>query len=177
MGESPGIKEKIIDLYGKPEILFFGPDEGTADMMDWASQHARQRGAYFWKAFTTGKSQSLGGIPHDVFGMTTRSVHQYILGVYRKLGLKEESCTKLQTGGPDGDLGSNEIKISKDKTIAILDGSGVLYDPMGLNREELVRLATKRQMISHFDSSLLGSKGFRVLVDETNVRLPGIFFF
>lgn len=36
-GQSPGIKEKIIDLYGKPEILFFGPDEGTADMMDWAS--------------------------------------------------------------------------------------------------------------------------------------------
>lgn len=87
-GESPGIKEKIIDLYGKPEILFFGPDEGTADMMDWASQHARRRGAYFWKAFTTGKSQSIGGIPHDVFGMTTRSVHQYVLGVYRKLGLK-----------------------------------------------------------------------------------------
>lgn len=35
----------------------------------------------------------------------------------------------VQTGGPDGDLGSNEIKISKDKTIAIVDGSGVLYDP------------------------------------------------
>jgi glutamate dehydrogenase len=28
--------------------------------------------------------------------------------------------TKLQTGGPDGDLGSNEIKISKDKTIGTL---------------------------------------------------------
>lgn len=26
-----------MDLYGKPEILFFGPDEGTADMMDWAA--------------------------------------------------------------------------------------------------------------------------------------------
>ena len=25
-GQSPGIKEKIVDLYGKPEILFFGPD-------------------------------------------------------------------------------------------------------------------------------------------------------
>jgi glutamate dehydrogenase len=35
VGESPGIKEKIVDLYNKPEILFFGPDEGTADMMDW----------------------------------------------------------------------------------------------------------------------------------------------
>jgi glutamate dehydrogenase len=35
--------DNIVDLYGKPEILFFGPDEGTADMMDWASQHARKR--------------------------------------------------------------------------------------------------------------------------------------
>lgn len=58
----------------------------------------------------------IGGIPHDIFGMTTRSVHQYVVGIYRKLGLKEENCTKMQTGGPDGDLGSNEIKISKDKT-------------------------------------------------------------
>ena len=96
----------------------------------------------------------------------------------------------MQTGGPDGDLGSNEIKISKDKTIGeyilifsskktyfvvvgIVDGSGVLYDPAGLNREELLRLATKRLMVSHFDVSLLSPNGFRVLVDETFVRLPG----
>ncbi|KAJ3183114.1 NAD-dependent glutamate dehydrogenase [Geranomyces variabilis] len=171
-GESPGMKEKIVDLYGKPEILFFGPDEGTADYMDWASQHARKRGASFWKAFTTGKSQSIGGIPHDTFGMTTRSVHQYVLGIYRKLNIKEENCHKLQTGGPDGDLGSNEIKISKDRTTAIVDGSGVLYDPEGINREELLRLATKRLMISQFDTSKLGSKGFRILVDESNVKLP-----
>ena len=26
---------QIKDLYGAEEILFFGPDEGTADMMDW----------------------------------------------------------------------------------------------------------------------------------------------
>ena len=36
-GQSPGIKERIVDLYGKPELLFFGPDEGTADMRDWAA--------------------------------------------------------------------------------------------------------------------------------------------
>lgn len=33
-------------------------------MMDWASQRAKERSATFWKAFTTGKSRSLGGIPH-----------------------------------------------------------------------------------------------------------------
>ncbi|KAI9338539.1 Glutamate/Leucine/Phenylalanine/Valine dehydrogenase-domain-containing protein [Obelidium mucronatum] len=171
-GESPGIKEKIVDKYGRPEILFFGPDEGTADYMDWASQHARKRGASFWKAFTTGKSQSLGGIPHDLYGMTTRSVHQYVIGIYRKLGLKEENITKMQTGGPDGDLGSNEIKISKDRTIGIVDGSGVLCDPEGIHREEMLRLATSRLMVNHFDVSKLSKKGFRVLVDEVNVKLP-----
>ena len=36
-GHTPGIKEKLVDLYGKAELLFFGPDEGTADLMDWAA--------------------------------------------------------------------------------------------------------------------------------------------
>lgn len=171
-GTTMGIKEPLVDLTGKPEILFFGPDEGTADYMDWASQHARSRNASFWKAFTTGKSQSLGGIPHDTYGMTTRSVHQYVLGIYRTFGLNEEECTKVQTGGPDGDLGSNEIKISKDKTVAIVDGSGVLYDPAGLDRQELLRLANARLMINNFDVSKLSPQGFRVLVDENNATLP-----
>lgn len=159
LGHTPGIKDRIVDHYGKPEILFFGPDEGTADFMDWASAHARRRGATFWKAFTTGKSQSLGGIPHDVFGMTTRSIHRYVTGIYAKLGLKESECTKFQTGGPDGDLGSNEIKISCDRTIAIVDGSGVIYDPSGLDRQELLLLASKRRMIANFDLSKLGTLG------------------
>lgn len=163
---------KIVDLYGQREILFFGPDEGTADFMDWASTHARKRNVPFWKAFTTGKSQSLGGIPHDLFGMTTHSIHQYTTGIYRKLGLKEEECRKFQTGGPDGDLGSNEIKISKDRTIAIVDGSGVIYDSDGLNRTELLHLAQKRQMICNFNTEKLGVNGFRVLIDERDVILP-----
>ncbi|KAJ2302080.1 NAD-dependent glutamate dehydrogenase, partial [Coemansia sp. RSA 2702] len=171
-GETPGIKNRLVDRLGRNEILFFGPDEGTAGYMDWASQHARKRGAPFWKAFTTGKSQTLGGIPHDTYGMTTRSVHQYVLGIIRQLGLDESACTKLQTGGPDGDLGSNEIKISHDRTTAIVDGSGVLYDPQGIDRTELERLAGERLMIQHFDSAKLGPQGFRVLVDDFQVTLP-----
>jgi glutamate dehydrogenase len=48
--------------------------------------------------------------------MTSLSVRQYIIGIYRELGLDEKNITKVQTGGPDGDLGSNEILLSKDKT-------------------------------------------------------------
>ena len=108
--------------------------------------------------------------------MTTRSVHQYVLGIYRKLGLEESEVTKAQTGGPDGDLGSNEILISSDKTTSIVDGSGVIYDPLGLDRAELSRLAVGRKMINNFQISKLSPKGFRVLIDENNVTLPGICY-
>ncbi|EJD34372.1 NAD-dependent glutamate dehydrogenase [Auricularia subglabra TFB-10046 SS5] len=173
-GQTPGIKEPIVDLYGKPEILFLGPDEGTADLMDWAAIHARERGATaWWKSFTTGKSAAkLGGVPHDTYGMTSLSVRQYVLGIYKHLGLREKDVTKVQTGGPDGDLGSNEILLSNDKTVAVIDGSGVLADPAGLDREELRRLARKRVMVSHFDKSKLSKDGYLVLVEDQDVKLP-----
>jgi len=75
--------------------------------MEWAALYARQRGYPYWKAFTTGKPPILGGIPHDTYGMTTRSVHQFVLGVLAQEGVEESEVRKLQIGGPDGDLGSN----------------------------------------------------------------------
>ena len=169
---SPGIKDPIVDLLGHEEILFMGPDENTANLVDWATEHARARGAPWWKSFFTGKSPKLGGIPHDEYGMTTLSVREYVLGIYRKLNLDETKIRKLQTGGPDGDLGSNEILLGREKYTAIVDGSGVLVDPEGLHRDELLRLAKKRVMISDYDIKLLSPQGYRVLVDETNITLP-----
>lgn len=169
---SPGIKDPIVDLHGQPEILFMGPDENTADLVNWATEHARKRGAPWWKSFFTGKSPKLGGIPHDTYGMTTLSVREYVKGIYRKLNLQPDTVRKLQTGGPDGDLGSNEILLSNEKYTAIVDGSGVLVDPQGINKTELLRLAKKRAMISEFEKSLLSADGYRVLVDDANVTLP-----
>jgi glutamate dehydrogenase len=170
--QSPGIKDPIVDLYGKEEILFMGPDENTADLVDWATEHARFRGAPFWKSFFTGKSPRLGGVPHDRYGMTTLSVREYVSGIYRKLNLDPSKVAKLQTGGPDGDLGSNEILLGNERYCAIVDGSGVICDPRGLDRDELVRLAKKRAMISEFEISKLSKEGYRVLVEESNIRLP-----
>jgi glutamate dehydrogenase len=140
--------------------------------MDLGALRANHRGYEYWKALTTGKSPRLGGIPHDTYGMTTTSVHQMVLGLLRETKTPEESVTKFQTGGPDGDLGSNEILMSKDKTIGIVDGSGVLYDPVGLDRGELTRLAKNRIMCENFDRQKLGPKGFLVKINEKNVTLP-----
>lgn len=171
-GVTPGIKEAIVDLYGHEEILFMGPDENTANLVNWATEHARQRGAPWWKSFFTGKSPTLGGIPHDEYGMTSLSVREFVKGIYRKLNIDERTVTKIQTGGPDGDLGSNEILRSHEKYVAIVDGSGVIYDPNGLDRTELTRLAKARQMISGYDVSGLSPQGYRVLVDDKDITLP-----
>jgi glutamate dehydrogenase len=140
--------------------------------MDLGAKRAERRGYQFWKALTTGKSTKLGGIPHDTYGMTTNSVHQYGIRLLEELGIREEDCTKVQTGGPDGDLGSNEILISKDKTIGIVDGSGVLYDPNGLDRTELKRLAENRVPICNFHKGKLSEQGFMVLINDLDVTLP-----
>jgi len=164
--------ESIVDYYKLGVILFLGPDEGTAGLMDWASQRARILEYPYWKAFATGKTVEMGGIPHDLYGMTTNSVHQYVLKILDKAGLEEKNVTKVMTGGPDGDLGSNEILISKDKILAIIDGSGVLYDPKGIDRKELERLARKRLTIKNFSRGLLSPRGFLVTLKDRSIILP-----
>lgn len=169
----PGSKEQWVDLYNKPEILFLGPDEGTAPYTDWATLHARARGAPWWKSFLTGKLPQLGGIPHDEYGMTTLSVRAYVNKIYEKLGVDNAKVRKFQTGGPDGDLGSNEILLSRDEVyVGLVDGSGVIADPNGLDKTELRRLAKERKMIEHYDRSLLSKDGYVVLVDDMDVKLP-----
>ena len=159
--------EEMKDYYGKKEILFMGPDERTAGLMGWAALYAKRRKYNFWKA-------SILKVLVDkvLYGMTTIGIHEYVLGVLEKLNLREDQITKVQTGGPDGDLGSNEIKISKDKTLVIIDGSGVLFDPEGLRREELIRLADKRAMAEEFNTKLLSPKGFFVSVNDKEITLP-----
>jgi glutamate dehydrogenase len=104
--------------------------------------------------------------------MTTLSVREFVKGIYRKLELDPSEVRKMQTGGPDGDLGSNEILLSNEKYTSIVDGSGVLVDPNGISHEELIRLAKKRVMISEFNIRKLSKAGYRVLIDETDVELP-----
>ncbi|KAK7966512.1 NAD-specific glutamate dehydrogenase [Apiospora aurea] len=156
----------------KEEIIFMGPDENTADLVNWATEHARARGAPWWKSFFTGKSPKLGGIPHDHYGMTTLSVREYVKGIYRKKNLDPATVKKMQTGGPDGDLGSNEILLSNESYTSVVDGSGVLVDPNGIDKEELIRLAKKRAMIGEFDVSKLSKDGYRVLCEDSNLTLP-----
>ncbi|KAH9953994.1 hypothetical protein BC827DRAFT_1379688, partial [Russula dissimulans] len=59
-----------------------------------------------------------------------------------------------------------------DKTIAVIDGSGVLADPAGINREELIRLAKLQVPIEHFSKLKLSKDGYLVRIKDQGVKLP-----
>jgi len=78
---------------------------------------------------------------------------------------KKESFTVKITGGPDGDVAGNELKIlnreygDNAKVVGIADGTGCAEDPNGLDWSELLRLAHNNLPIDHFDSSKLREGG------------------
>jgi len=67
---------------------------------------------------------------------------------------------------------ADEILLSSDKTIAVIDGSGVLADPAGINRQELIRLAKLRIPVENFDKSKLSKDGYLVRVEDQDFKLP-----
>jgi hypothetical protein len=91
------------------------------------------------------------------------------------MAISEAVCfsTRLISTEASTQLSSlDEILLSSDKTIAIIDGSGVAHDPSGLDRTELKRLARARKTIAHFDQSKLSSQGYVILIEERDQVLP-----
>lgn len=212
----------IIDYYNKPEMIFFGPDEGTAQFMDSVSLRSKKRGYQHWRTLTTGKSF---GIPHDTYGLLDSGkafglydleekgvelqiedspsfISQNMDEIYEKIGekiklsgmtttsvmsafralidhydTKEQSLNLMITGGPDGDLGANEIQCYLGKICLIIDGGSILFDPQGLDKKELRKISFMRNSNPRVNSlgyptSKLSKKGFQVPLAGKDITLP-----
>ena len=212
----------VIDYYDKPEMIFFGPDEGTAQLMDSVSLRSKDRGYSHWRTLTTGKSF---GIPHDTYGLLNsgKAFGLYSLGeegvelqienspslvtqdmeeIYTEIGenieisgmtttsvmssfralidhykVKEQNLNLMITGGPDGDLGANEIQCYKGKICLLIDGGSILFDPEGLDKKELRKISFMRNNDPRTNSlgyptAKLSKNGFQVPLSGTNITLP-----
>jgi len=166
-------REKMVDLVGRKEVLYLGPDEQVStDDINWIVKRAAQRGYDTPAAFMSSKPRV--GINHKVYGVTSEGVHVYLDVALREcLGLDPtvDPFTIKITGGPDGDVGGNGIKIlireygSNAKIVGIADHSGCAEDPEGLNHEGLLHLVHNNLSICHFDCGLLSADGALHLVD------------
>ncbi len=169
----PKTRERVVDLFGKEELLYLGPDENiTPDLIEWIVERARRRGYPLPNAMMSSKPGA--GINHKQYGVTSEGVTVFLDVALRYIGIDptRQPFTVKITGGPDGDVAGNEIKIlhreygENAKIVGIADGSGSGEDPDGLNHEELLRLVRHSLPISSFDRAKLGPRGRIVRVDE-----------
>jgi glutamate dehydrogenase len=171
----------IVSYYDKEEIIYLGPDENiTNDLIEWVPVQAARRGYRYAAAFMSSKPGA--GINHKEYGVTSEGLNVFLDNMLRYLGInpKTDRFTVKMTGGPDGDVAGNELKIlhreygEKARVVAIADGFGAAQDPDGLNWKELIRLFKEGRPIADFNPKLLsGREGSFVIKADTaeNIRI------
>ncbi|NLZ18205.1 MAG: NADP-specific glutamate dehydrogenase GdhA [Desulfobulbaceae bacterium] len=133
---------QVVDCLGTPELIFFGPDEGTAPMMDTVARHARARGYSHWRTLTTGKSI---GIPHDTFGFLDSGE---VFGLFEMEGqgmeLQIEGKRELLTTdmGAIYDRIGEHIRISGMTTTSVMGSFYTLIEHAGEKEEDLNLMMT-----------------------------------
>ena len=169
----PATRNLVVDRLGQQELLYFGPDENiTPDLIEWVVSRAQRRGYPTPTALMSSKPGA--GINHKVYGVTSEGVTVFLDVALRHIGIdpRNQSFTVKITGGPDGDVAGNEIKIlnrdygANARIVGIADGSGVGEDPDGLDHAELLRLVAASLPIAHFDRTRLGKRGRIVALAE-----------
>lgn len=167
--------KNIYSYYYKPEHIYLGPDENMhTEIIEWIAAQSKH---YHYKpgsSFISSKPKI--GINHKEHGVTSLGVNVYMHQVLEFLGIdpKKDSFTVKMSGGPDGDVAGNQMKNlyhyypNTAKLLATTDVSGTIYDPIGLDLKELVRLFDLEKPISFYNPELLNEGGF--LVDTTQKR-------
>lgn len=160
-------EENIVDYYGLPEYLYLGPDENMHDtMIEWIADYAKEVKYLPGIAFITSKPKI--GINHKRYGVTSLGVNVCMQEVLSYLGVDpfKESFTVKMAGGPDGDVAGNQIcNLEKyfpktAKLITLIDVSGVIYDPEGLDLAYLKELFLQSKPIRNYPVEKLSSGGF-----------------
>jgi glutamate dehydrogenase len=166
------IRKQCVDYLGFDEIIYLGPDEQILpEDINWMIAHAAKRGYGLPSAFMS--SKPLAGINHKTYGVTSAGVAVFLDVALRNNGInpKESPFTLKITGGPDGDVGGNLLRIlfrdygSNVKVVGIADGSGCAEDPEGISHDELLRLFQAGAPIGELDRSSLSEEGALHLAD------------
>jgi len=160
------VRSWIVDHLGKDELLYLGPDENiSTGMIEWIVGRAAERGYRQPNAFMSSKPGA--GINHKEFGVTSEGVTVFLEAALGFVGIdpRKQAFTVKLTGGPDGDVAGNEIKIlarefgDNAKIVGIADGSGCAEDPDGLPMDELLRLVDASAPCADLDPTKLGPRG------------------
>ncbi|TWJ32627.1 NAD-glutamate dehydrogenase domain-containing protein [Geobacter argillaceus] len=155
---------RVVDYYGEDEPIELGPDENMHDVMiEMIARQSMKRGYLLGNGIMSSKRI---GINHKEYGVTSTGVMTFAEITMEALGIdiRTEPFSVKFTGGPNGDVAGNALRILLErcpqaKIKLILDGTGAIFDPEGLDREEVGRLVLAHDLDA-FDPSRLHPGGF-----------------
>lgn len=159
--------KNILDYWKMPEYIYLGPDENMHNhVILWIAEFSERQGYKPGTSFITSKPNL--GINHKEYGVTSLGVTVYMHQMLINLGIDPETdrFTIKISGGPDGDVAGNMIlnlhKYYKNtaKLVALTDVSGTIYDPEGLDLEEMATLFHESKPIRAYPPEKLHDGGF-----------------
>lgn len=165
---------RVIDYYAEDEPIELGPDENMHDqMIEIIAKQSVKRGYLLGPGVMSSKQI---GINHKDYGVTSIGVIRFAEVTMKSLGVdmhKDEFSVKF-TGGPNGDVAGNGMRLllercPKVKIKLIIDGSGALYDPEGLDHNALLKVILQSDLDA-FESSALHPGGFLIYRNQTRKK-------
>lgn len=160
----------------KQECVFIGADpsgNGNDASMDWATLHAKKRGYAYWRTFATGRSPVNGGISPHEHGLSSHVVRAYINRLREKDNINPSECSMTVLGSPNQQW-KDELISGRcvERISTMMDGTALAFDPSGLDKDELRRLASQDLPLAYFNPSVLSNGGF--FIDCTNNSPEGV---
>ena len=159
--------KSIVDYWKRPEYIYLGPDENMFnEMIVWIADFAMRHDYKPGRSFISGKPGA--GINHKEYGVTSFGVNVYLEQMLHFLGIdpKTDRFTIKISGGPDGDVAGNEILNllkyypNTAQLLALTDVSGTIFDPKGLDLQEMANLFHKSLPIRNYPAEKLHEGGF-----------------
>lgn len=167
-------KEEIVRAFARKighlfEKEYVGaPDMNTGQQeMAWIVDEVQN------KAAVTGKPESIGGIPHE-WGTTGYGVGIATLHALDYMGFDLDKGVYCAIEG-FGNVGQFAMKLLSErgvKVVAVSDSKGMIYDPDGLDYEELVKTKKEKGSVgAHSEGKQLDNKSLYSL--PVDILIPG----
>jgi glutamate dehydrogenase len=168
---------RVVDYYGDDEPIEIGPDENMHDgMIEAIAALSKKRGYILGIGIMSSKKI---GINHKEYGVTSTGVVKFAeitMAEASGIDINRDSFSLKMTGGPNGDVAGNALRIMLEHcpqmmVRLVLDGTAAIYDPQGINRQELGRIVLTHDLDA-FLPEYLGMGG--CMVFRTGRRMEGL---
>lgn len=167
---------RVVDYYGQEEPIELGPDENMHNIMiERMAKLAERRGYLLGKGIMSSKEI---GINHKEYGVTSIGVIRFAEVTMQELGIDmhTEPFSVKFTGGPNGDVAGNGMRLLLERCpkVAIkliVDGTGALFDPEGLDKDALSNIVLQDD-IEGYNPEALHVGGF--ILYRMKTRKEGI---